>query len=284
MNKVGVNLFGTAKWLGGDFGEKLDKLKDIGVTSVEPTIIFSSALPMMDEERRKGTKEKLGFRSNSVWFECEAGDRVNLIREHGLDIISVHIMEGIAPAELLTALIPAFREFGEKYDVKYFVISCSQSSIEEMDKVIPALNQIAEALKSDGRCLVYHNHHQECVTVNGKTVLDHVMEQCPDVMLELDVGWAQYAGASAVEFMRKYRGRLVLLHLKDYLAGATPETIDQSFTAIGEGCIPLKEILREAKACDLEENAVIIDQDDSMGDIFADFAVGVKNIAAILES
>ncbi|HHV12612.1 MAG TPA: hypothetical protein GXX75_20260 [Clostridiales bacterium] len=50
---------------------------------------------------------------------------------------------------------------------------------------------------------------------------------------------------------------------------------------MGEGSIPLKEIMEEAKNCSLSEYAIIIDQDDSLGDMMADLATGVAKITRL---
>ena len=96
--------------------------------------------------------------------------------------------------------------------------------------------------------------------------------------LELDVGWAKFAGASVVGLMKKYRDRIELLHFKDIREDACPENRSTCFTAVGEGSIPLKDILKEAKNCPIAEHGIIIDQDDSPTDILDDIKRGVEHI------
>ncbi len=139
---------------------------------------------------------------------------------------------------------------------------------------------MSEALDKEGMKLAYHNHEVECMPEEGTTALDYIMEQCPLLKLELDAGWAKFAGLHPVELMKKYRDRLELLHFKDIKADASPETRNTCFTAVGEGSIPLKEILEEAKNCPIAEHGIIIDQDDSPTDILVDLANGVKHIRA----
>jgi len=49
--KVGVNLFGAARWISNDLERDLERLREIGVTSIEPAILFSSSLPGAKEGR-----------------------------------------------------------------------------------------------------------------------------------------------------------------------------------------------------------------------------------------
>ena len=120
----------------------------------------------------------------------------------------------------------------------------------------------------------------ECIPVNGVTALDYVLEQCPNLGLELDVGWAKFAGADPVVIMKQYHDRIPLLHFKDVSADACAENRDTCFTAIGEGSIPLKGIMAAAKDCAIVEHGLIIDQDDSPTDILDDLGLGAENIRA----
>lgn len=80
---------------------------------------------------------------------------------------------------------------------------------------------------------------------------------------------------------KKYQDRIVLLHLKDIVKDAGIHNRDNCFMAVGNGVIPLKEILEAAKSCALDEKGIIIDQDNSFGNILDDIAAGVKNIEAV---
>jgi sugar phosphate isomerase/epimerase len=108
--------------------------------------------------------------------------------------------------------------------------------------------------------------------------LDLILESCPAMKLELDVGWAKFAGADPIALMEKHGDRLELLHFKDIRADASPETRDACFTAVGEGSIPLRAIMAAAARCPIAEHGLIIDQDDSPGDILDDLARGAAAI------
>jgi len=116
--------------------------------------------------------------------------------------------------------------------------------------------------------------------VDGVSALDYILEQCPNLGLQLDVGWAKFAGVNPVALMKKYGSRIPLLHFKDVRADACAENRDTCFTAVGEGSIPLREILAAAPCCALIEDCLIIDQDDSPNDILDDIALGAANIRA----
>ena len=84
--------------------------------------------------------------------------------------------------------------------------------------------------------------------------------------------------------MHRYRDRLILLHLKDIKADASPETRATCFTAVGEGAVNLVSVLKAAQTSNIMEHGIIIDQDDSEGDILDDIALGVKNIQMAMKA
>lgn len=277
---IGVNFFGPKRKLYHDFEGTIKKLKESGITSAEVCVAFAGNMEPPKEMKLEIPPEVFKEMSGGIWPYEEAEERMKAVRANGLSVISVHMMLGMEPSpEQLVELLPRIVEFGKRNQVQYYVISLMKG-LAEMKNYAAALNQMTEELGEAGIKLAYHNHEVECMPEEGTTALDYILEQCPLLKLELDVGWAKFAGASAIELMRKYKDRLELLHFKDIKADASPETRDTCFTAVGEGSIPLKEILAEAKSYPIAEHGIIIDQDDSPTDILVDLAVGAGHIQA----
>jgi sugar phosphate isomerase/epimerase len=99
---------------------------------------------------------------------------------------------------------------------------------------------LAEKLKAEGMRTGYHNHSAEFQRINGEMIWDIFFgATSPDVIMQLDTGNAMHGGASAdevLEFIRKYPGRAITVHLKEYSA-----TNDKA--VIGEGDMKWKEFL-----------------------------------------
>lgn len=76
---------------------------------------------------------------------------------------------------------------------------------------------IADELGRNGLKFSYHNHHFEFQKHDGKLGLEVLMEETnPETFLfTLDTYWVQYAGADPSEWIRKLRGRIEAIHLKD---------------------------------------------------------------------
>ena len=135
-------------------------------------------------------------------------------------------------------------------------MTCMGSRDKALEFVKKA-DEIAERLKEHGIDLYYHNHHVEFVKYDGQYLLDIIKDNTKHMGFELDIHWIQRGGENPVEFVKKYAGRIRLLHLKDYRISEVklpegkfdPKTFMQSFTSnvqfaeVGEGSLPVKECI-----------------------------------------
>lgn len=110
----------------------------------------------------------------------------------------------------------------------------SMKSLETVLDFCREANEYAIRLKEHGIKLYYHNHHVEFKKYDGKFLLDIIAEECPDLGFELDLHWVQRAGASPIETLKRFAGKVDLIHLKDYRVGDIPE---EAFASLDEGDI-----------------------------------------------
>ena len=85
---------------------------------------------------------------------------------------------------------------------------------------------------------------------DGKTTYDILMEGTDPalVKIELDCGWAELAGQSPLALLKKYSGRVRMLHIKDFVAVGHPvltigDSSSPEWTELGKGHIDYKAIL-----------------------------------------
>lgn len=77
-------------------------------------------------------------------------------------------------------------------------------------------DEVAEKLGECGIKFIYHNHSQEFAKLDGKTMLDYMMENTnSNFNLVLDAYWVANAGVYAVTVLEKYAGRIPVIHFKD---------------------------------------------------------------------
>lgn len=278
---IGVNCYGIKKCMYHDFDGTFRHLADSGITFAEVCIIFPPKNEC--EEDLKIDKNSLEFKeiTGGIWEFNEAQEKLDALKGLGIKVVSAQVMMGMTPdPEEMVENFKKFKGFAQKNNLKYVTMSLMKN-MEDTRRYVPVFNWVIKELAEDNIIFAYHNHELELMDENNTTVLDYLMESCPEMKLELDVGWVQFAGKSPVEVMKKYHDRIVLLHLKDITENAGAQNRNNCFPALGEGCVPLKEILEEAKECVLGDHGIIIDQDNSFGNILDDLVLGVKNIKAI---
>ncbi len=138
--------------------------------------------------------------------------------------------------------------------------------------------QMAERLAEHGIDLYYHNHHIEFEKYDGKYLMDIILESTRRIGFEFDVHWLQRAGLNPVTYIQKYAGRVKLIHLKDYRIKFDVEKLAGEFNMekfrdafygavqfaeVGEGNLPMKEIIDAGLACGSE--FFLIEQDEVYG-------------------
>lgn len=270
---AGVNFFGLKKKLYENFDSTIARLKEIGYTSAEVCVMFGEA--EISQKNSGMSKELTDIFNAGVWHYKTAPEKIAKLRTAGLQVVSVHVMGN--PERPLDELIPYMISFGKEYQITYFVISFNQT-LEGMKKMASVTKKVSEELAKEGLTFVYHNHEPECIETDGVNALDFILDECPQLMMELDVGWAQFGGSDPVALLKKYKHRMPLIHFKDISEDACPENREVCFRAIGEGTIPLKEIIDEVKTGGIMEEGLIVDQDDSIGDLLDDLETGLNHL------
>ena len=172
-------------------------------------------------------------------------------------------------------------------------ITCMGSREKAVDFVKRA-DEMAERLGEHGIDLYYHNHHVEFVKCDGQYLLDIIRDNTKKMGFELDIHWIHRGGENPVEFIRRYAGRIRLLHLKDYRIARLPvpgEGFDMKaffadffnlveFAEVGEGNLPIRECIEAGLAGGSEY--FLIEQDDTYGrDPFERLKISRDNLIAM---
>ena len=103
---------------------------------------------------------------------------------------------------------------------KYIVIPSIgiPKTLKDAQTICDFFNEIGRRAKAEGIGVGFHNHTAEFQKIEGKVFFDYILENTnPEYFfLQMDVYWATRAGASPVEYFKKYPKRFRLLHIKDY--------------------------------------------------------------------
>ena len=158
------------------------------------------------------------------------------------------------------ANVPSFEktlEQAHKYGLSHLVIPFlmpdERGGIDSYKALAEKFNQAAEQAHTAGVQLCYHNHNFEFLPLEGgKTGYDIFVEEFSEKMkFEIDVFWVKLGGVEPIELMKKLKGRVAQLHLKDLKTGMEIPDYDtgvpeDAFKELGNGMIPMEPIMEAA--------------------------------------
>jgi sugar phosphate isomerase/epimerase len=150
-------------------------------------------------------------------------------------------------------------EMATKHGLKYLVFGYIGKGFRETADILKATaersNRAGELCKKAGIELCYHHHSFEFQPLaSGETGMDvFIREFDPKlVSFEIDVFWCAIGGWDPIQTLKRLKGRVSQVHLKDLKTG-TPLIFDEgqvpkdAFKEVGAGSISMKEVLAVSK-------------------------------------
>ncbi|MBR0509405.1 MAG: sugar phosphate isomerase/epimerase [Clostridia bacterium] len=219
-----------------DFDNTLARLAGMGVTDVQ-----ISAIGDIPAETQKEILDKHGIKVcvTHKSFDRMKNDLPALLAEHkviGCDALGL----GAAPGDCRDTYA-AVKPFAE------------------------SLEKIGAACVKEGMTFQYHNHDFEFRTLSdcGKRMIDVLIDETDPALLHFipDVAWIDYGGEDPVEILKRMKGRVKVLHFKDYIIDGDGA---RKFVSLGKGQVDLAACYRAA--CELEIPYIMYEQDDNWAD------------------
>lgn len=213
MTPLSIQLYTVRELTGeGRHVEVLRKIADIGYRGVE-----GAGYGLTPAEFRK-LVEDMGMVVSSTW-----GD--------------------VTTPEGREKLIDAAQAMGVKNVVCGFWIPQFET-VDAIAQTADILNEAIPVLREAGLTLSMHNHWMEFEVLEGKFKVDHLLERCPDLRLELDIYWAGNFGVNTPEeLVAAYADRAPLLHVKD---GTMVKGVPH--VAVGSGVVDIPACIAASKA------------------------------------
>ena len=197
-----------------------------------------------------------------------------LVREAGLTLCATH-----EPAQQIldnpAGVVERLRRLGCRFTAYPYPSGVAFNSLEDVKALARRLNEAGRVLHEAGLVLTYHNHHIEFRRFGGRTILETLYEETDPRYLqgEIDTYWVQHGGQNPAAWCRRLRGRLPLLHMKDF--GIAPDN-KIVFCEIGRGNLDWREIVAEAEASGCRW--FIVEQDSTPGDPFESLQISFEFI------
>lgn len=190
-----------------------------------------------------------------------------LLDKYGLVPISAHIGLNSTDEQTLSEY--------EKIGIKYAVVPMTQKPTEDTkSELLAEISGAVDKFSAHGFIPGYHNHTYEFeICYGGRPWHDYVMDAIPSAVAELDLCWLEVGGGDAAKYIEKYRGRVDLLHVKDYVGrgkitknDGTPPAfpldagLDFDQRAVGDGVLDMEAIVSAAKGCGTKWLIVELDE------------------------
>lgn len=188
---IALQLYSVRTDMEADFEGTLKKVKEFGYDGVEFAGLYGKS----------------------------AAEVKKLCEEIGLVPISAHVPYG----ELLKGdeTFKAYAEIGCKYIVIPWIGAEYLAGGEKNAEFIENVKKFGELANANGMKLCYHNHDFEFQKVDGEYKLDRLYSDVSaDLLLtQLDTCWVNVGGENPSDYIRKYNGRIEIIHLKDFVGG-----------------------------------------------------------------
>ena len=136
----------------------------------------------------------------------------------------------------------------------------SRGNRTRVREFIKQADEVGVKLKEKGMTFNYHNHSFEFNKLDDMncSMMDLLLEETdPDLFNFIpDVAWIHYADKNPVDVLKKMKGRVKVLHFKDYIID---ENRERHFVSLGKGIVNLKECYEIA--CELGIPYIMYEQD-----------------------
>lgn len=248
---IAVQLYSVRDDMQADFEGTLKKVKALGYDGVEFAGLFGHS----------------------------AAEIKKMCADIGLTPISAHVpfIDMMNDPDLLKV----YSEIGCEYVVIPYLTEEYRPGQPKFADVIEGAKLLGKKANELGMKLCYHNHDFEFTKVDGEYALDILYKEVPAELLmpQLDTCWVNVGGENPSEYIRKYAGRIEIVHLKDFAGGKSENMyaligIDDDkkkdaegsfeFRPVGYGLQDFPSILAAAK--DVGAKWVVVEQDSpSMG-------------------
>ncbi len=208
-------------------------------------------------------------------FDHTAEEVKSICEKIGLVPISAHVPYDEMQKGEETFKI--YAEIGCRYIVIPWISVDKLAGGEKNAEFYDNVRKFGKLAVKHGMKLCYHNHDFEFERVNGEYKLDLLYQAIPaDLLLtQLDTCWVNVGGENPADFIRKYNGRVEIVHLKDFygvkndhmyaLIGDNDSKNDEPATGfeyrpVGSGLQDFPSILKASKEVGAEW--VVVEQDE----------------------
>jgi sugar phosphate isomerase/epimerase len=166
----------------------------------------------------------------------DAGELRGILDDLGLAVAGSHLGVGNFLEDRLEGTLEFEEALGNEYLVVPALGSEYRESKEAWLKTAGMFNDISTQVRARGMTFGYHNHRMEFEAIGDEMPMDIFLSNTsPEIIMQLDVGHVCRAGQDPREYLKRYPGRAVTVHLKEYAP-------DNDKAILGDGQVPWDDV------------------------------------------
>ena len=250
----GVQLFTVREALGRDPRGTLRSLKEIGIVEAE---LYGLNGPQ-----------------NTTLFGLPAADLKRAFDDNGIRVPTSHIggdltnSAAIADIAKTLGVEAVFVALPSEFAGPGGMVPAKNRA--QLDALVEKLNRVGREYRDRGLTFGYHNHHVEFTKVDGVVPYDYLMSNTDPslVRIELDLGWLATVGVDPAAYVRRYAGRVIACHLKDYNPRVATDVPQRKLVPPGSGSVDFAAVLAAMRETGVQHGFIEVDvSDDPVGDV-----------------
>lgn len=221
-----------------DFGESLKKVADIGYKNVQISGVCDYEPEWLKEQLDK----------------------------NGLKCVLTH-----TPVPQLTGDPAQVCRNHDVFDCNYVGLGCFDFHFGVEGKTYEDFKTlytpIVKTIKENGKTFMYHNHAKEFMRLeNGNFIIEQMVNDfsAEEFGFVLDTFWVQAAGGDPAAWMEKLKGRIPVIHLKDYYFNPSFKDMGDHIAVVGEGNLNFDRVFEKAACCGVDY--MLVEQDNCHGE------------------
>jgi len=154
------------------------------------------------------------------FFDYETEQLAQMCADLGLDIAGAHVQVTAIEGDEIEATIDQQLVLGNDFVVVPGLPEDYSNSVDAWKRTADVFSAAIGAFVDAGLELGYHNHKAEFEPLEGQIPWDVFMGATDErVFGQLDIGHVYRAGNDPVAYLKKYPGRYVTVHVKDFGEG-----------------------------------------------------------------
>lgn len=236
---IGFQTYTVRDAIAGDFQGTLKKMAEIGYKSCELCSPFS-------------------YREFSGAAKYKGAELRRIIEDAGLKCVSCHF----SPADISDKNLEERIGWSKDLGLTQMILAAfglgRNPALADWKRAADNLNKAGETVRDAGLQLGYHNHDMEFEKLDGVLVYDELMKTFDPKVIKMQFQVAVIAkGYKAEDYMKKYSGRIISLHLADW------SPTEKKMVPIGKGVVDWKALFQTAKQTGLKNYFVEVEDKDS---------------------